>query len=140
MTSTKTIVNCYELLQVAEDCTAAVLASAYRRLALKHHPDRNRDDPTANDRFLQLRKAYDTLMDPVQRKEHDLALNSAREQQRRTESMDAERRRMRDELLKREQQASMASTVHEQQSHHKYGHMPQQYQQPWKQRRQQRRQ
>ncbi|MEC8792827.1 MAG: DnaJ domain-containing protein, partial [Pseudomonadota bacterium] len=49
----------YEVLGVARDADDAALKSAYRRLAMKYHPDRNPDDPTAEQNFKEVNEAYD---------------------------------------------------------------------------------
>ena len=41
------------------------ITSAYRKKALKYHPDKNPDDPTAAERFQRLSKAYNVLTDPA---------------------------------------------------------------------------
>ena len=53
----------HEVLGVARDVSDADLKSAYRRLALKYHPDRNPDDPAAEDRFKEASEAYSVLSD-----------------------------------------------------------------------------
>ena len=53
----------YEVLGVARDADDAALKSAYRRLAMKYHPDRNPDDPTAEQNFKEVNEAYDVLKD-----------------------------------------------------------------------------
>ncbi|KAL3137318.1 hypothetical protein ABBQ32_006858 [Trebouxia sp. C0010 RCD-2024] len=57
----------YRLLGVAADATAADIKSAYRKAALKTHPDVS-DAPDATQQFSQLSSAYDTLSDPMSRK------------------------------------------------------------------------
>ena len=43
----------------------------YRKLVLKYHPDKNKEDPEARDKFQKLKEAYDILMDPEKRKIYD---------------------------------------------------------------------
>ncbi|BGO93108.1 DnaJ-like protein [Rhodotorula toruloides] len=51
--------------------TAEDVKKAYRRLAIKYHPDKNPDDPTAADRFKEIAVAYTTLSDPKLRKQYN---------------------------------------------------------------------
>ena len=46
-------------------CIFIQITSAYRKKALKYHPDKNPDDPTAAERFQRLSKAYSVLSDPA---------------------------------------------------------------------------
>lgn len=57
----------YEVLGVARDATEADIKKAYRRLAMKHHPDRNPDDPKAEATFKEAKEAYEVLSDPGKR-------------------------------------------------------------------------
>ncbi|GAA5875793.1 hypothetical protein JCM16303_003998 [Sporobolomyces ruberrimus] len=54
----------YDLLGLPVTCTTEEVKKAYRRLAIKNHPDKNPDDPTAADRFKEIAIAYTTLSDP----------------------------------------------------------------------------
>jgi molecular chaperone DnaJ len=47
------------------------IRKSYRRLAMKFHPDKNPENPSASKQFLKVKEAYDLLSDPAQRKEYD---------------------------------------------------------------------
>ena len=61
----------YEVLGVARDASDQDLKSAYRKLALKHHPDRNQHEPDAEDKFKEAAEAYAVLSDPDKRARYD---------------------------------------------------------------------
>ncbi|TMC10723.1 MAG: molecular chaperone DnaJ, partial [Chloroflexi bacterium] len=62
----------YEVLGVSRDVSADELKSAYRRLAMQFHPDRNPDDPQAAERFKECSEAYQVLSDPEKRRSYDM--------------------------------------------------------------------
>src|SRR5690625_7982138 len=61
----------YEILGVSKDVSAADLKKAYRRVAMKYHPDRNPDDKTAEDKFKEAIEAYEVLSDTQKRAAYD---------------------------------------------------------------------
>jgi molecular chaperone DnaJ len=61
----------YEVLGVEKDADAATLKKAYRRLAMKHHPDRNPDDAEAEAKFKEAKEAYEILNDDQNRAAYD---------------------------------------------------------------------
>ena len=61
----------YEILGVPRDATPADLKKAFRQKAQELHPDKNPDDPKAEDRFKKANEAYAVLSDPDQRKKYD---------------------------------------------------------------------
>lgn len=61
----------YEVLGVARDAGDDEIKKAYRQLALKYHPDRNPDDPAAEENFKEAAEAYEVLRDPQKRARYD---------------------------------------------------------------------
>lgn len=63
--------NLYHLLDVSKDASEAEVKSAYRKLARKYHPDLNKDNKEAADKFKEISCAYDILGDKEKRKKYD---------------------------------------------------------------------
>ncbi|KAF8885556.1 X-domain of DnaJ-containing-domain-containing protein [Gymnopilus junonius] len=61
----------YDILGIPVTATTDDIKKAYRRLAIKHHPDKNPDDPHAEERFKEIAIAYQTLSDPALRKKYN---------------------------------------------------------------------
>jgi len=61
----------YEILGVNRDADDDAIKKAYRKLAMKHHPDRNPDDKSAEGKFKEAKEAYEILSDPQKRAAYD---------------------------------------------------------------------
>jgi molecular chaperone DnaJ len=70
----------YEVLGVGRDAGSEEIKKAYRKLALKHHPDRNPDDKAAEERFKEASEAYQILSDAERRAQYDRFGHAAFEQ------------------------------------------------------------
>ncbi|AKD55811.1 molecular chaperone DnaJ [Spirosoma radiotolerans] len=61
----------YEILGVDKNVSTEDLKKAYRKMAIKYHPDKNPDDPTAEEKFKEAAEAYDVLNDPQKKARYD---------------------------------------------------------------------
>ncbi|RRA48651.1 molecular chaperone DnaJ [Acidipila sp. EB88] len=69
--ATVTKLDYYEVLTVSRTASDAELKTAYRRLAMQYHPDRNQGDPSAEEKFKECSEAYQVLSDPDKRAAYD---------------------------------------------------------------------
>jgi molecular chaperone DnaJ len=70
-TANVTKVDFYEVLEVSRDADGQELKASYRKLAMQYHPDRNPDNPEAEERFKACSEAYQVLSDPEKRAAYD---------------------------------------------------------------------
>ena len=61
----------YEILGVAKTASQSEIKSAYRKLAVKYHPDKNPGDKAAEEKFKKITAAYDVLSDETKRRQYD---------------------------------------------------------------------
>ena len=64
----------YDVLEISKDATELEIKKSYRRLALKHHPDRNQGSKESTEKFKQIGAAYECLSDASKRREYDAQL------------------------------------------------------------------
>ena len=64
-------VDYYETLGVSRECDEKTLKSAFRKLAMRYHPDRNPGDKEAEQKFKEIGEAYEVLKDPQKRAAYD---------------------------------------------------------------------
>ena len=70
-TANVTKADYYEVLSVSRDASDQELKTSYRKLAMQFHPDRNPDDPSAEEKFKECSEAYQVLSDPEKRAAYD---------------------------------------------------------------------
>ncbi|KZV59924.1 DnaJ-domain-containing protein [Peniophora sp. CONT] len=103
--------NAYELLGVAPEANDGDIRTAYRQRSLKVHPDRNRGNPDAAQKFHELNQAYELLLDPLRRMALDARLRTAAAKKARFAQYDNKRKRMIEELEEREAAFKRAKTA-----------------------------
>lgn len=64
--------NYYEILEIDKNATQEEIKKAYRKLSLKYHPDKNRGNKEAEEKFKEINKAYQILSDPQTKSIYDI--------------------------------------------------------------------
>ena len=65
----------YETLEVSRGASSSELKKAFKKKAMKYHPDRNPDNPEAAQKFKEAAEAYDVLSDPQKKSTYEKLLN-----------------------------------------------------------------
>ncbi len=68
--------NYYIVLGLQQNATVDDIKKAYRKLAFRYHPDQNRGGLSGEERFREIKEAYEILIHPQERKKHDAVLCS----------------------------------------------------------------
>jgi len=92
----------YGLLDVAEDASEKEILKAYRKKALKCHPDKNPDNPKAAEEFHQLSRALEVLSDKAARKAYDNVVKARKAAEERHKALDDKRKKFKEDLEARE--------------------------------------
>jgi DnaJ-class molecular chaperone len=90
--------SAYEILGVARDADSGVIRAAYRAFVAIEHPDRHGGTSDANERFLEVKAAYEILIDPDRRAAHDADPSGVLVDQVARERRKAQLRRRRERL------------------------------------------
>ena len=96
----------YLLLDISHEASEKDIKKAYRKKALKCHPDKNPDDPNAALLFHQLQEALAVLTDTAARKAYDNVLKARKANELRNRQLDEKRKRLKDQLEARESEAA----------------------------------
>lgn len=104
--TTAPLIDCYVLLGIERDSDEVSIRKAYRRRALELHPDKNPDNPKAEELFLAVKAASETLLDKTLRAALDAKLVARDTAAARIDAMDSRRARLRSELEAREKAAA----------------------------------
>ena len=97
-----TEVDLYGLFDVLPSATESEIKKAYRKKALKCHPDKNPDNPKAKELFQQLSDALEILTDPKAKAAYDTTLKAKEQARIRHKQLDAKRRKLKEDLEERE--------------------------------------
>ncbi|RKP14338.1 hypothetical protein BJ684DRAFT_19243 [Piptocephalis cylindrospora] len=96
----------YGLLGLAHEATQTEITKAYRKAALKAHPDKNPDDANASKKFHALSEAYGILSDEGARAAYDVIIRARVAKKRRVVELDQERQKLKEDLERREEEAN----------------------------------
>jgi len=102
-----TKLDLYDLLEISHDATSKEIKTAYRKKALKCHPDKNPDNPIAVKLFHQLSRALEILTDGGAKDAYDKILKARKAAEIRNRQMDSKRKKLKEDLEQRERAAEL---------------------------------
>uniref|UniRef100_A0A1B6INP3 DnaJ homolog subfamily C member 17 n=1 Tax=Homalodisca liturata TaxID=320908 RepID=A0A1B6INP3_9HEMI len=100
-----TKIDLYELLGILPSATVQEVKKAYRKKALKCHPDKNPDNARAGELFHQLSRALEILIDESARAAYDKVINAKKAAALRNKELDSKRKKLKEDLEAKERQA-----------------------------------
>lgn len=106
----------YVILDVAEDAGEKDILKAYRKKALKCHPDKNPDNPKATEEFHLLSRALEVLTDEAARKAYDNVIKARRNAAERHQALDDKRKKFKEDLESKERKLNERETAMRKQS------------------------
>ncbi|XP_046847954.1 dnaJ homolog subfamily C member 17-like isoform X2 [Xenia sp. Carnegie-2017] len=92
----------YELLEIERNATEKQITKAYRKKALKCHPDKNPDNPNAAELFHKLSKAFEVIGNPKAKAAYDATLKAKERARLRVQAYDSKRKKFKEDLEERE--------------------------------------
>eukprot|EP00108_Taenia_solium_P010568 TsM_001203600 transcript=TsM_001203600 gene=TsM_001203600 len=99
-------IDLYEYLGVSFESSAKEIKRAYKIKAKELHPDKNKSDPQAKEKFQKLKEYYDILQDPTLKSQYDLRIKAKIAAAKRHAQLDDERRRLKEVLEAKEKEAA----------------------------------
>ncbi|CAF0920127.1 unnamed protein product [Rotaria sordida] len=106
-----TQLDLYELFGLNETCSTKELTTAFRRKALKCHPDKYPNNNEKKEHFLLIKRALELLTDKQAREAYDACRKQKKHQQERLSQMDDKRKKFKQDLERNEKKASQTTTT-----------------------------
>lgn len=98
-------IDYYEILKIKINATPKEIKNAYRNLARELHPDKNLNDPNANEKFSRLANAYENLIDQKKRINYDEKMKAKLQRKVENQKRTDEQKIMKDKLEEKEKEA-----------------------------------
>ncbi|ESO04162.1 hypothetical protein HELRODRAFT_124201, partial [Helobdella robusta] len=95
----------YELLDVPQLSCEDLVKKAYKKQALKLHPDKNPNNSKAVEQFQLLQKVYEFFLDPIKKNEYDSVIRAREQAEKKKKEMDVNRKRFAEKLIADEARA-----------------------------------